>query len=137
MFYDVLSMMFYDVLCVKSIFGFLLSERTSGVSPVIFSLNWPTSGGEFCKVVQKQIYLVQGVAANGAHQILALGMFKEKQVFLPDLMFKVRNQIGKSLQPTGEAPDVSCNPLLPLSAINFSYEYSKGNMLPHIHCHID
>ena len=29
-------MMFYDVLCFKSIFGFLLSERTSGVSPVIF-----------------------------------------------------------------------------------------------------
>ena len=29
-------MMFYDVLCLKSILGFLLSERTSGVSPVIF-----------------------------------------------------------------------------------------------------
>ena len=28
--------MFYDVLCLKSILGFLLSERTSGVSPVIF-----------------------------------------------------------------------------------------------------
>ena len=38
MFYDVLwcFMMFYDVLCLKSILGFLLSERTSGVSPVIF-----------------------------------------------------------------------------------------------------
>ena len=33
------SMMFYDVLCLKSILGFLLSERTSGVSPVIFSEN--------------------------------------------------------------------------------------------------
>ena len=30
-------MIFYDVLCLKSILGFLLSERTSGVSPVIFS----------------------------------------------------------------------------------------------------
>ena len=30
------SMMFYDVLCLKSILVFLLSERTSGVSPVIF-----------------------------------------------------------------------------------------------------
>ena len=29
-------MMLYDVLCLKSILGFLLSERTSGVSPVIF-----------------------------------------------------------------------------------------------------
>ena len=29
-------MMFYDVLCLKSILGFLLSEHTSGVSPVIF-----------------------------------------------------------------------------------------------------
>ena len=29
-------MMFYDVLCLKSILGFLFSERTSGVSPVIF-----------------------------------------------------------------------------------------------------
>ena len=40
MFYGVLwcSMMFYDVLCLKSILGFLLSERTSGVSPVIFDL---------------------------------------------------------------------------------------------------
>ena len=28
--------MFYDVLCLLSILGFLLSERTSGVSPVIF-----------------------------------------------------------------------------------------------------
>ena len=28
--------MFYDVLCLKSIFDFLLSERPSGVSPVIF-----------------------------------------------------------------------------------------------------
>ena len=37
MFYDVLwcSMMFYDVLCLKRILGFLLSERTSGVSLVI------------------------------------------------------------------------------------------------------
>ena len=31
-------MMFYDVLCLKSILGFLLSERTSGVSPAIFPL---------------------------------------------------------------------------------------------------
>ena len=31
-------MMFYDVLSLKRILGFLLSERTSGVSPVIFSL---------------------------------------------------------------------------------------------------
>ena len=30
-------MMFYDVLCLKSILGFLLSKRTSGVSPVIFT----------------------------------------------------------------------------------------------------
>ena len=29
-------MMFYDVLGLKSIPGFLLSERTSGISPVIF-----------------------------------------------------------------------------------------------------
>ena len=29
-------MMFYDVLRLKIILGFLLSERTSGVSPVIF-----------------------------------------------------------------------------------------------------
>ena len=29
-------MMFYDVLCLKSILGFHLSERNSGVSPVIF-----------------------------------------------------------------------------------------------------
>ena len=29
--------MFFDVLCLKSIIGFLLSERTSGVSPDIFS----------------------------------------------------------------------------------------------------
>ena len=29
-------MVFYDVLCPKSILGFLLSERTSGVSLVIF-----------------------------------------------------------------------------------------------------
>ena len=38
MFYGVLwcFMMFYDVLCLKSLFGFLLSERTSGVSLVIF-----------------------------------------------------------------------------------------------------
>ena len=39
MFYYVLwcSLMFYDVLwCLKSILGFFLSERTSGVSPVIF-----------------------------------------------------------------------------------------------------
>ena len=31
--------MFYDVLCLRSILGFLLSERTSRVSPAIFSLN--------------------------------------------------------------------------------------------------
>ena len=39
MFYDVLkcSMMFYDVLCLKIILGFLLSKRTSGVSPVVFN----------------------------------------------------------------------------------------------------
>ena len=40
-FFDVLwcFMMFYDVLwCLKSILGFFLSERTSGVSPVIFTL---------------------------------------------------------------------------------------------------
>ena len=37
MFYDVLyPMMFFDVLCLKSILFFLLSERTSRVSPVIF-----------------------------------------------------------------------------------------------------
>ena len=38
MFFDAIrcSMMFYDVLCLKSIFGFLLSEGTSGVSSVIF-----------------------------------------------------------------------------------------------------
>ena len=30
--------MFYDVLCLKSILGVFLSERTSGVSPVIFLL---------------------------------------------------------------------------------------------------
>ena len=29
-------MMFYDVLCLKSILGFLLLERTSGFSPEIF-----------------------------------------------------------------------------------------------------
>ena len=33
-------MMFYDVLCLKSILGFFLSERTSGVSSVIFFLFW-------------------------------------------------------------------------------------------------
>ena len=31
-------MMFYDVLYLKNILGFLLSKRTSGVSPVIFIL---------------------------------------------------------------------------------------------------
>ena len=38
MFYNVLwcSMMLYDVLCLKSILGFLLWAHTSGVSPVIF-----------------------------------------------------------------------------------------------------
>ena len=30
------SLMFYDVLCLKSILGFLLLERTTGVSTVIF-----------------------------------------------------------------------------------------------------
>ena len=30
-------MMFYDVLFLESILGFLLLERTSGVSPVIFN----------------------------------------------------------------------------------------------------
>ena len=35
--------MFYDVLCLKSILGFLLSKRTSGVSPVIFSFLKPTT----------------------------------------------------------------------------------------------
>ena len=34
-------MMFYDILCLKSILGFLLSERTSGVSPFIFILPAP------------------------------------------------------------------------------------------------
>ena len=29
-------MMIYDVLCIKSILDFLLSERTFGASPVIF-----------------------------------------------------------------------------------------------------
>ena len=40
MFSDVLwcSMIFHVVLCLKGILGFLLSERTSGVSPVIFDL---------------------------------------------------------------------------------------------------
>ena len=39
MFYDVLWcwMMLCDVLCLKSILGFLFSEHTSGVSPVICS----------------------------------------------------------------------------------------------------
>ena len=32
--------MFYDVLCLKSNLGSLLSERTSGVSPVIFITLW-------------------------------------------------------------------------------------------------
>ena len=32
------SVMLYDVLCLKSILGFLVSERTSGVSSVIFIL---------------------------------------------------------------------------------------------------
>ena len=34
-------MMFYDVLSLKNILGFLLSERTSGVSPVIFRVVVP------------------------------------------------------------------------------------------------
>ena len=48
MFYDVLwcSMMFYDFLCLKSILSFLLSERTCGVSPVIF---W-TRIGNACRL---------------------------------------------------------------------------------------
>ena len=43
MFYGVLncSMLFFDGLCLKSILGFLLSERTSGVSPVIFRVVVP------------------------------------------------------------------------------------------------
>ena len=31
-------MVFYAVLCLKNILGFLLLEHTSGVSPVIFSI---------------------------------------------------------------------------------------------------
>ena len=31
--------MIYDVLCLKSILGFLLLERTFGVSPVIFTFD--------------------------------------------------------------------------------------------------
>ena len=39
-------MMFYYVLCLQSILGFLLSERTSGVSPVIFIKKSPSKEEE-------------------------------------------------------------------------------------------
>ena len=74
-FYDILwcFMMFYDVLCLKSIFGFLLSEHTFGVSPVIFfdimmMLNYPEArmtvpfsaitriGGEF--VLKQKSFII-------------------------------------------------------------------------------
>ena len=52
LFYDVLwcFMMFYDILCLESILGFLLTERTSGVSPVIFLISRTCSANANCKL---------------------------------------------------------------------------------------
>ena len=36
--FEILSISANDVLCLKTILGFLLSERTSRVSPVIFTV---------------------------------------------------------------------------------------------------
>ena len=60
MFYHVLScsMMFYDVLCLKSNLGFLLSERTSRVSPVIFHFGAPPYWGwSYADILKMKIAL--------------------------------------------------------------------------------
>ena len=55
-------MMFYDVLCLKSILGFLLSERTSGVSPVIFTQQGSLVPG--AEVEEKPSYKPAGSLAD-------------------------------------------------------------------------
>ena len=57
MFFGVLwcSMVFYDVLCLKSILGFLLSERSSRVSPLIFYIS---IRGQFHIIADKEVCTV-------------------------------------------------------------------------------
>ena len=76
-------MMFYDVVCLKSILGFLMSERTSGVSPVIFSLN------VLCPVQPLLSYIMktgkENTLEDGIHQQRMLTHEKKTNFFELDL----------------------------------------------------
>ena len=66
--FEILSISANDVLCLKTILGFLLSERTSGVSPVIVYHKRYTSGQFACFGKRQKILtaLLPGTADNAA-----------------------------------------------------------------------